>query len=56
MFVTNTVAAFDIVKWAVAQRHNELLSFWPCMSRKKGLHVFWALNAENGFFKFKAKD
>jgi hypothetical protein len=33
----------------VAQHHIALLSFWQRTSRKKGLHVFLALNAENGF-------
>jgi hypothetical protein len=32
-----------------------LLSFWQRTSRTNGHHVFCALNAENGFFKFKAK-
>jgi hypothetical protein len=39
----------------VAQHHNALLSFWQRTSRKKGLHILLALNAENGFLKFKAK-
>jgi hypothetical protein len=39
----------------VAQRHNALLSFWQRTSRKKGLHVCLALNAEKGFLIFKAK-
>jgi len=39
----------------VAQHHNALLSFWQRTSRKKGLHIILALNAENGFLKFKAK-
>jgi hypothetical protein len=33
--------------------HNRLLSFWQRTSCKTGLHVFWALKAENGFLRFK---
>ncbi len=40
----------------VAQHHNTPSSFWLRTSHKKGLHVFFPLNAENGFLKFKSKD
>ncbi len=40
----------------VAQHHNAPSSFWQRTSRKKEHHVFFPLNSENGFLKFKSKD
>jgi hypothetical protein len=58
-FLTATVAAFDISANGQSRNitaHNVTTRFWQRMSRRKGLHVFWALNAENVFLRFKAKE
>ncbi len=44
-----------MVKKSSKKIHNRLLSFWQRTSHKKGLHNFWALNAENVFLNLNQK-
>jgi hypothetical protein len=53
--VDTTVAVSDISPYGLS-RNVKYSAESMATSCKKGLHVFWALNAENGFLKFKSKD
>jgi hypothetical protein len=48
--VDTTVAVSDISPYGLS-RNVKYSAESMATSCKKGLHVFWALNAENGFFK-----